>query len=84
MLFVLLLYFITCIIRIVNINLFVSLLISILSFFIIDLMTFEKRWNDIWVNFWLSLAFFGFGFEEFKEIWSKKYQVNKFRVDSNY
>lgn len=50
----------------------------------VDLMTFEKRWNDIWVNFWLSLAFFGFGFEEFKEIWSKKYQVNKFRVDSNY
>lgn len=40
MLFVLLLYFITCIIRIVNINLFVSLLICILSFFIIDIIIY--------------------------------------------
>ena len=40
MLFVLILYFITCIIRIVNINLFVSLLICILSFFIIDIIIY--------------------------------------------
>lgn len=50
----------------------------------VDLVTFKERWNEIWVNFWLSLSFFGFSFEEFKEIWSKKYQVNKFRIDSNY
>lgn len=50
MLFVLLLYFITCIIRIVNINLFVSLLISILSFFIIDLIiiiNYKNKRNTI-------------------------------------
>lgn len=40
MLFVLILYFITCIIRIVNVNLFVSLLICILSFFIIDIIIY--------------------------------------------
>lgn len=50
----------------------------------VDVLTFRERWNDIWVNFWLSLSFIGFGFEEFKQIWSKKYQVNKFRIDSNY
>ena len=40
MLFVLLLYFITCIIRIVNINFFISLIISISSFFIIDIIIY--------------------------------------------
>ena len=31
----------------------------------VDLVTFKERWNEIWVNFWLSLSFFGFSFEEF-------------------
>ena len=50
----------------------------------VDLMTFKQRWVEIWHQFWLMLRYQGFGFEEFKEIWSKKYQVNKFRIDSNY
>jgi hypothetical protein len=50
----------------------------------VDLMTFKQRWVKIWHEFWLMLRWQGFGFEEFKEVWSKKYQVNKFRIDSNY
>lgn len=50
----------------------------------VDVLTFREKWNSIWANFWLTLSFIGFSFEEFKRIWSKKYQVNKFRIDSNY
>jgi hypothetical protein len=50
----------------------------------VDLMTFKQRWVEVWHQFWLMLRWQGFGFEEFKEVWSKKYQVNKFRIDSNY
>lgn len=50
----------------------------------VDVLTFRERWDNIWANFWLTLSFIGFGFEEFKAIWSKKYQVNKFRIESNY
>ncbi|MGN1379480.1 MAG: type II secretion system F family protein [Bacilli bacterium] len=50
MLFVLILYFITCIIRNININFFVSLLICILSFFIIDviiIINYKNKRNTI-------------------------------------
>jgi hypothetical protein len=50
----------------------------------VDVLTFRERWDNIWANFWLTLSFIGFSFEEFKAIWSKKYQVNKFRIESNY
>ena len=50
MLFVLLLYFITCFIKNVNISFFISLIISILSFFIIDLIiiiNYKNKRNTI-------------------------------------
>lgn len=50
----------------------------------VDLLTFRKRWDSIWDNFWLTLYMEGFSFEELLTVWSKKYQVNKFRIDSNY
>lgn len=50
----------------------------------VDLLTFKQRWQKIWENFWLTQKYYGFNWEEFKTIWSKKYQVNKFRIDSNY
>lgn len=50
----------------------------------VDLLTFKQRWQSIWENFWLIQYYFNFNWEEFKIIWSKKYEVNKFRIDSNY
>ena len=50
----------------------------------VDLLIFKQRWERIWVHFWLSQKITGFSWEEFKIIWSKKYQVNKFRIDSSY
>lgn len=50
MLFVLLLYFVTCIIKYVNISFFISLIISVLSFFIIDLIiiiNYKNKRNTI-------------------------------------
>ena len=50
----------------------------------VDLLTFEDRWYKIWDSFMLLLNHINFTFAEFKAIWSKKYQVNKFRIESNY
>lgn len=50
----------------------------------VDLLTFKQRWQRIWENFWLTQKYLGFNWGEFKIIWSRKYQVNKFRIDSNY
>ena len=50
----------------------------------VDLLTFKQRWKTIISNFWLLQREYGFNWGEFKDIWSKKYQVNKFRIESNY
>lgn len=50
----------------------------------VDLITFKERWKRVWLNFWLTQKYYGFNWKEFKAIWSKKYQVNKFRIESNY
>lgn len=50
----------------------------------VDLVTFKARWERVWLNFWLTQKYYGFSWKEFRAIWSKKYQVNKFRIDSNY
>lgn len=50
----------------------------------VDLLTFKARWKRVWLNFWLTQKYYGFNWKEFKAIWSKKYQVNKFRIESNY
>jgi hypothetical protein len=50
----------------------------------VDLLTFKQRWQKIIDQFWDIQIAFGFNWEEFKAIWSKKYQVNKFRIESNY
>lgn len=50
----------------------------------VDLLTFENRWYAIWDSFMLLVSNINFTFKEFKAIWSKKYQVNKFRIESNY
>ena len=50
----------------------------------VDLLTFKKRWVKVLNLFFNTLIQQGIGFDILSDIWSKKYQVNKFRIDSNY
>lgn len=50
----------------------------------VDLLSAKKCWKEIWTRFWFLLILSGVSWPEFCSIWSKKYQVNKFRIDSNY
>lgn len=50
----------------------------------VDMLSFTKCYNTIWNKFYTLLEISGISWEEFKNTWSKKYQVNKFRIESNY
>lgn len=50
----------------------------------VDLLTFKKRWVKVLNLFFNTLIQQGIGFDILSDIWSKKYQVNKFRIESNY
>lgn len=50
----------------------------------VDLLTFRNRWCNLLNLFFLTLIRQGIGFDILSNIWSKKYQVNKFRIESNY
>lgn len=50
----------------------------------VDLLSAKKCWKDIWSRFWVLLIISGISWIEFCSIWSRKYQVNKFRIESNY
>lgn len=72
MLFVLILYFITCIIRNININFFVSLLICILSFFIIDVIiyiVYKNKRNTIESGLLQAVVIMNSAFKSSKNIY---------------
>lgn len=50
----------------------------------VDLLTFKKKWANLLNSFFNMLVRQGIGFDILSNIWSKKYQVNKFRIESNY
>ena len=50
----------------------------------VDLLTFKNRWIEVINLFLNTLIVQGIGFDILSNIWSKKYQVNKFRIESNY
>ncbi len=54
------------------------------SQYLVDLYIFEKDLKEIWVYFNYVLSLLGITPREIFEQWSLKYQVNKFRLDSNY
>ena len=54
------------------------------SQYLVDLYVFEKDLKEIWVYFNYVLSILGITPREIFEQWSLKYQVNKFRLDSNY
>lgn len=50
----------------------------------VDLLTFRNRWIEVINLFFNTLIVQGIGFDILSNVWSKKYQVNKFRIESNY
>jgi hypothetical protein len=50
----------------------------------VDLLTFKKKWLEFIQIFFDTLIHQGIGYDILSGIWSKKYQVNKFRIESNY
>ena len=50
----------------------------------VDLISFRECYKDIWNQFYLLLDYSGITMNSLLKVWSKKYQVNKFRIDSNY
>ena len=53
------------------------------SQYLVDLLVFEKRLKKVWETY-MTLLHLTMATSEIREIWSLKYQVNMFRVKSNY
>ena len=54
------------------------------SQYLVDLYIFEQRFKYVWVNYMKLFARIGMDEEEVAILWSLKYQVNLFRLNSNY
>jgi hypothetical protein len=54
------------------------------SQYLVDLLVFEKRFRLVWEEFIHLLSIAGISKEELFDQWSLKYQVNIFRLESNY
>ena len=54
------------------------------SQYLVDLYIFEKRFKDVWIKFEYLVYWSGISREELFDQWSLKYQVNDFRITSQY
>jgi hypothetical protein len=54
------------------------------SQYLVDLLIFEKRFKEVWNWFEYLVYYSGITKEELFEEWSKKYQCNLFRIETNY
>lgn len=54
------------------------------SQYLVDLVVFENRLKGIWTSFVTMFEHLGLSESRVKELWSLKYQVNLFRINSNY
>lgn len=54
------------------------------SQYLVDLYTFEKRLRGLWPAYIQLFVHLGMGWKEILDLWSLKYQVNLFRINSNY
>lgn len=54
------------------------------SQYLVDLVVFEDRLKWIWTYFVIMFGHLGLSEDRVKELWSLKYQVNLFRIKSNY
>lgn len=54
------------------------------SQYLVDLYLFEPRFKKIWVEYIKIFILLDITTEEIQKLWSLKYQVNLFRINSNY
>lgn len=54
------------------------------SQYLVDLVVFEDRLKGIWTSFVIMFEHLGLPENRVKELWSLKYQVNLFRIKSQY
>lgn len=54
------------------------------SQYLVDLYIFEPRLKDIWNKYWDLFFSMGLNSNDVLGLWSLKYQVNLFRIKSNY
>ena len=54
------------------------------SQYMVDLVVFEERLWNIWAMFAMLFGSIGVTEDKVRELWSLKYQVNLFRINSNY
>lgn len=52
--------------------------------YLVDLMVFEDRFKKLWDVFMETTAAIGINQSELLDLWSLKYQCNKFRIDTGY
>lgn len=50
----------------------------------VDILSFNECYKSIWNSFIILLEYGHISLEDLLVVWSKKYQVNKFRIESNY
>ena len=54
------------------------------SQYLVDLLVFETRLKQIWENYLCIFYYLGMSQADIAAMWSLKYQVNLFRINSNY
>jgi hypothetical protein len=54
------------------------------SQYLVDLLIFESRFKEIWSAYLDIFYHLGMSNEDILDLWSLKYQVNLFRINSNY
>ena len=54
------------------------------SQYLVDLHVFNREFLILWVYYFKILATAGMSYKSVKDLWSLKYQVNLFRIESNY
>lgn len=54
------------------------------SQYLVDLYVFESRFKKIWSTYLELFYQMGMTLEDIQDLWSLKYQVNLFRINSNY
>lgn len=54
------------------------------SQYLVDLFIFEPRFKEVWHEYMELFSLMGMSKLDIKSLWSLKYQVNKFRIESNY
>ena len=54
------------------------------SQYLVDMHIFEPRFKQVWKEYMKLFRIIGLFQEDISKLWSLKYQVNKFRIETNY